>query len=96
MRRASLVNKPMWGEWLNIKATWPLMTLLLYKTSSAMAQSQDFLLDSQYVSYGLSHFSEGLPLLLAENFQTPLDIHTNYFVLPLPISSGPPFSGFLG
>lgn len=72
------------------------MTLLFYKTSPAPTQSPDFSLHSQYIPCSLSHFSEGLPLLSAEKIQTPLDIHTNHFFLPLHTPSGSPFSGFLG
>lgn len=96
MGRTSLVDNPVYGGWQNIEAAWPLIALLFYKTSPATAQSLDFLSDSQYISYGLSHFTKGLPLLLAENVQTPLDSHTNYFSLPPPTPRGSLFSGFLG
>lgn len=92
VRRGRLMNQPVWGGWQNIKAAWSMMISLFYKTSPAPAQSPDFLLDSQYISRGLSHCSEGLPLLLTENIQTPLDIHT-YFFLPSPTPSGSPFFG---
>lgn len=78
------------------EAAWSLITLLFCKMSPATAQSLDFLSDSHYVSYGLSHLTEGLPLLLAENMQIPLDSHTNYFSLPPPTPSGSLFYGFLG